>query len=104
MSVSASERTELRTAVHDLLSGACTEQDVRRVMATDEGFDRDLWRRMAEQGVIGMLIDSDYGGIGLSPVELEAVTEETGAALLASPFIASGVLAASLIKTAGCAE
>ena len=101
MTISAAERTQLKAAVHDLLEDACTERDVRRVMQTDEGFDRDLWRRMAEQGVVGMLVDDAYGGTGLGPLELEAVTEETGAALLPSPFISSGVLAASLIQAAG---
>jgi alkylation response protein AidB-like acyl-CoA dehydrogenase len=101
MSVSVAEQSALTTAVHDLLQRACTEQDVRRVMASDEGFDPDLWRRMAEQGVVGMLIDTEFGGAGLGPIELEMVTEVTGAALLPSPFISSGVLAASLIQRAG---
>jgi alkylation response protein AidB-like acyl-CoA dehydrogenase len=104
VAISADERIELCTAVGGLLLEACTEHDVRRVMATDAGFDRDLWRKMAEQGVIGMLIDDKYGGIGLGPVELEAVTEQTGAALLPSPFISSGVLAASVIQAGGSGE
>ena len=86
--------------MRDLLRDGCTEQDVRQVMTSDAGFDPALWLRMADLGVTGMLIDPRYGGAGLSPVELEAVTEETGAALLPSPFISSGVLAASLIQAA----
>jgi len=101
MAISAAERTALREAVRDLLQDACTEQDVRKVMTSDEGFDRGLWRQLAELGVVGMLIDSSYGGSGLGAMELEAVTEETGAALLPSPFISSGVLAASLIQAVG---
>jgi alkylation response protein AidB-like acyl-CoA dehydrogenase len=101
MATSAAERTALREAVRDLLRDACTEQDVRKVMNSDEGFDRGLWRRLAELGVVGMLVDPGYGGAGLGPLELEAVTEETGAVLLPSPFISSGVLAASLIQAAG---
>jgi alkylation response protein AidB-like acyl-CoA dehydrogenase len=101
MTISTAERTALRAAVHQLLGDACTEQDVRAVMDTDPGFDRGLWRQLADLGVTGMLIDQEYGGAGLGPVELEAVTEETGAALLPSPFISSGVLAASLIQAAG---
>jgi alkylation response protein AidB-like acyl-CoA dehydrogenase len=104
MAIGAVERMALRTAVRELLHDACTEQDVRQTMTTDAGFDRKLWQQMAELGVIGMLIDTRYGGAGLSPVELEAVTEETGAALLPSPFISSGVLAASLISAAGSAD
>jgi alkylation response protein AidB-like acyl-CoA dehydrogenase len=101
MTLGAAELMALRTAVRELLRDACTEQDVRQAMTTDTGFDRKLWQQMAELGVIGMLIDTRFGGSGLSPVELEAVTEETGAALLPSPFISSGVLAAALIQAAG---
>lgn len=104
MTISAAERTALREAVRDLLRDACTEQDVRKVMNSGDGFDRGLWRQLAELGVVGMLIDPGYGGSGLGSLELEAVTEETGAALLPSPFISSGVLAASLIQAAGSPE
>jgi alkylation response protein AidB-like acyl-CoA dehydrogenase len=104
MAVSGAERLALRSAVRDLLGEACTESDVRQVMVSDDGFDRALWRRMAELGVVGMLIDPRYGGAGLGPAELEAVTEETGAALLPSPFISSGVLATGLIQAAAGPE
>jgi alkylation response protein AidB-like acyl-CoA dehydrogenase len=95
------ERAALRAAVQDLLRDQCTEQDVRKVMADDAGFDPGLWRQLAELGITGMLIDPRYGGAGLGPVELEAVAEETGAALLPAPFLASGVLTAALIAAAG---
>jgi alkylation response protein AidB-like acyl-CoA dehydrogenase len=104
MAISAAERLALRTAVRELLGDSCTEQDVRQVMSTDAGFDRELWQQMAGLGVTGMLIDSRYGGAGLGPAELEEVTEETGAALLPSPFISSGVLAASLIQGSAAPE
>ncbi len=104
MTISAAERTALRTAVRELLGDRCSEQDVRRVMTTGDGFDRELWRQLAELGVTGMLIDPDYGGAGLGPLDLEAVAEETGAALLPSPFLSSGVLATRLIQAAGTAD
>lgn len=101
MTIDVAEREALREAVRDLLRSRCTEEDVRRVLAEDDGFDRDLWRRLADQGVTGILIDGEYGGVGLGPAELEAVAEETGAVLLPSPFISSAVLAATLIAAAG---
>jgi alkylation response protein AidB-like acyl-CoA dehydrogenase len=104
MTISMAERAELRTAVSDLLGDKCTEDDVRRVMSTDDGFDRDLWSRLAEQGVLGMLIAEEHGGLGFGPLELEAVAEETGAALLPAPFISSAVLTVALIRAAGSAD
>ncbi len=50
MAIGAADRLALRTAVRDLLRDACTEQDVRRVMTTDAGFDLRLWEQMAGLG------------------------------------------------------
>lgn len=104
MTISVAERAELRTAVSELLGDKCTEADVRRVMGSDDGFDRELWRHLAEQGVLGMLVDGDHGGLGFGALELEAVAEETGAALLPAPFLSSAVLTVALISAAGSDE
>ncbi|BDY30450.1 hypothetical protein hbim_04393 [Mycolicibacterium mageritense] len=101
MTISLAERAELQAAVRDLLTDECTEQDVRRVMAGDDGFDRELWAKLAAQGVTGLLVESEFGGVGLGAPELEAVAEETGAALLPAPFLASAVLAVAAIQAAG---
>ncbi|ORV26210.1 acyl-CoA dehydrogenase [Mycolicibacterium conceptionense] len=101
MTISVAERAELAAAVSDLLHDECTEQDVRRVMSTEDGFDRGLWRRLAAQGVTGLLVGTEYGGVGLGALELEAVAEAAGAALLPAPFLASAVLASALIESAG---
>lgn len=103
MTISVAERAELRAAVGGLLADRCAEDDVRRAMASETGFDRDLWRRLADQGVLGMLVDGVYGGLGFGAREVEAVAEETGAALLPAPFISSAVLTVALINAAGSA-
>lgn len=101
MTMSVAERAELATAVRDLLSAHCTEADVRRIVLTDDGFDPTLWRRLAAQGVTGLIVDADYGGVGLGAQEVEAVAEATGAALLPAPFLSSAVFATALIQAAG---
>jgi alkylation response protein AidB-like acyl-CoA dehydrogenase len=100
MAISAVERAALRDAVRDLMEQECAEGDVRRVMTSGDDYDPRLWARLAELGAAGTLIDPAYGGMGFGAAELEAVTEETGAALLPSPLISSGVLAASLLGAA----
>ncbi|MBU8815500.1 acyl-CoA/acyl-ACP dehydrogenase [Mycolicibacterium goodii] len=104
MTISAAERAELAAAVRHLLHDECTEQHVRETISGDEGYDPELWRKLAAQGVTGLLIDPAYGGVGLGALELEAVAEETGAALLPAPFIGSAVLATALIDEAGTDE
>lgn len=96
-SLSAEERTALRDAVHRLLADRCTEADVRRTMDTPEGYDPNLWARLSQMGIPGLLIAETHGGSGAGPLELEAIMEEVGAALLCSPLLASSVIAATLL-------
>jgi alkylation response protein AidB-like acyl-CoA dehydrogenase len=103
-SLSAEERTALTDAVTRLLADHSSEDDVRRTMETETGYDSDLWRRLAEMGVVGLTIDEEFGGSGAGPMELEAVMEAAGAALLCSPLLASGVIAAEFLRALGDEE
>jgi alkylation response protein AidB-like acyl-CoA dehydrogenase len=96
--LAAEDRTALVDALSRLLGDRCAEADVRRTMETAEGYDPALWAQLAEMGVVGLIVDEAYGGAGAGPVELELVMEAAGAALLCSPLLSSGVLAAGLIQ------
>ncbi len=98
--LAADERQALRDAVQRLLADHSTETDVRRTMETASGYDEALWKQLGEMGVIGLAIDEEFGGAGAGPVELEAVMEEAGAALLCAPLLAS-VTAAELLGALG---
>jgi len=96
------EHDELRQTVRRLLDNDSTEQKVRSVMATDEGFDRALWVKMAEQmGLQGLIIPEEHGGAGMGMVELAIVLEEMGAALLCAPYLSTAVLATSALLHSG---
>ena len=97
-SLSAEERIAFQDSVQRLLADHCAEVDVRRTMDLPQGYDPELWRRLAELGVVGLLVDQAYGGVGAGPEELERVMEEAGAALLCAPLLSSAVLAAGLIQ------
>ncbi|MGL4541854.1 MAG: acyl-CoA dehydrogenase family protein, partial [Polymorphobacter sp.] len=98
---SVEERNAIQASVRSLMADRNTQADVRRVMASDAGFDPALWQQLVELGLTGLVIAPEFGGAGLGPVELELVMEETGATLLASPLLSSSVLAAGLLAAAG---
>ncbi len=102
--ITAEDRTALTDSLRRLLADKSAEADVRRVMETPDGYDPPLWRQLAEMGVVGLIVEEDYGGVGAGPVELELVMEEAGAALLGAPLLSSGVLAAGLIQALGDPE
>ena len=99
--IAAEDLTALTDSLHRLLQDRSAESDVRRTMETPSGYDPELWRQLAEMGVVGLVIDEAYGGVGAGPVELERVMEEAGAALLCAPLVSSAVLAAGLIQALG---
>ena len=64
------------------------------------GFSRDLWRRFAEMGFTGMLVEEAHGGLGLGQVEAGIVLEEIGRNLTPSPFLSTSVGAVTALKGA----
>ncbi|MGW0585212.1 acyl-CoA dehydrogenase family protein, partial [Streptomyces sp. NPDC002920] len=92
------EQEELRRTVRAFLADTSPESEMRRLMDTPDGFDRALWRRMGtELGLQGLAVPEEYGGAGCGPVEVGAVMEEMGRALLCAPFLSSAVLATTAL-------
>lgn len=90
----------LKNNARKFFAAECPVAEVRRIMETEPAHDGKLWRHMAEQGFLGVVIPEEAGGMGLGMVELAALAEEMGRALLPGGFIAS-LLASAAISGAG---
>lgn len=96
------EQEELRATARSFLADHAGLDAVRAAMASETGFDPALWKRIgAELGWPALPIPKDQEGLGLGDVELVALLETTGEALLASPFFATAALAVPAILEAG---
>ncbi len=96
------EQDELRKMVKRFLEDKSPETEVRRLMATEEGYDPDVWKQMAgELALQGLGIPEEFGGQGFGPVELYVVFEEMGAALLCAPYFSTVALAANALLNSG---
>src|ERR1017187_6425356 len=99
------EQEELRKMVRRFLEEKSPESEVRRLMATPEGYDPAVWAQMAnELALQGLGIPEEFGGQGFGPVELYVVFEEMGAALLCSPYFSTVALAANALLFVGSDE
>ena len=94
------EQELLRDQVRRFLDTNCPLSKVREIMKEPEGFSRQLWQQMGELGWLGLVIPPDYGGVGLSWVDLTVILEETGRSLYPSPFISHSIAASTLAETA----
>ena len=100
----SAEQEEFRGTLRRALEARSPTKEVRRLMATDEGFDREGWKRLNQElGLTGLLIPEAYGGQGFGFGELGIVLEEMGRSLLCAPFL-STTLASIAILNAGTEE
>jgi alkylation response protein AidB-like acyl-CoA dehydrogenase len=73
-----------------LLGDKSTPEALRALdHANDLRFDRELWRAMADAGLLGIALPVEHGGAGLGLVELCLVLEEVGRRTAPVPALAS---------------
>ncbi|MGI9477120.1 MAG: acyl-CoA dehydrogenase family protein [Hyphomicrobiaceae bacterium] len=96
------EQAEFRTMLRRFLEDKSPTTEVRRLMATDAGHDRQVWHQLSQDlGLTAIHIPEAYGGQGFGVSELAIAVEEMGRALLCAPYFASTVMAATAIMKAG---
>ena len=96
------EQVMLRNVARELLAEKCTTRQVRQLMDAPVGsrWDRALWQQLAEVGLLGVIIDDQYGGQGLGMVDQAIVLEEVGRAVMPGPYLAT-LLATAAINAGG---
>jgi alkylation response protein AidB-like acyl-CoA dehydrogenase len=97
------EQSMLRDSARGLISDKAPVSHLRQLRDSKDatGFSRDLWKAFADMGFSGLLVPEAFGGSGLGCVEAGVVMEEIGRTLMPSPFLATGVLAASALSRGG---
>ena len=96
------EQEQFRSTVRRFLEDKSPTTEVRRLMATAEGYDPEVWRLLSgDLALPAIHIPERYGGAGFGMVELGIVMEEFGRALLCAPFFSTAVLAANAVLNAG---
>ena len=96
------EQEELRSIARAFLTEHSDSEAVRKAMLSDLGYDPGLWKQLAgELGWTAVHIPEAYGGLGLGYVELVALLEVMGGALVCAPYFSSVCLAANAILCAG---
>ena len=92
------EHEELRRVARSFMEDKSPPGEVRRLMETSEGYDREVWRQLSQDlSLTSVHIPEEYGGQGFGFVELCIVLEEMGRALLCAPYFGSVALATNAI-------
>src|SRR6202162_3333057 len=102
MDIGFSEEQEmLRETARLFLDDECPTQFVRRLMATEKAITAEFWKKLAEQGWLGILYPEEDGGSGLGLVDLVVLMEEIGRAVMPGPYPATVLLGGAAIAAAG---
>lgn len=96
------EQQEFRTILRRFLDDKSPTTEVRRLMATEAGWERAAWTRLNQElGLTAVPIPEEYGGQGFGFIEHGIVLEEMGRALLCAPYFATTAMAVPAILNAG---
>jgi alkylation response protein AidB-like acyl-CoA dehydrogenase len=96
------EQEQLRAVVRKFLGQKSPESEVRRLMETPAGYDRAVWKQLAQDlDLLGIMIPESYGGSGFGYLELSVILEEMGRALLCAPYFSTVGLGAGALLASG---
>ena len=95
------EQNMLREQASAFLRDNCPMSTVRKIVDGDESFDQGLWQKIVEMGWTATTIPEEYGGLGLSYLELCVIAEELGRVVAPVPFSSSVYLATEALLRYG---
>ncbi|NLH67984.1 MAG: acyl-CoA dehydrogenase, partial [Candidatus Microthrix parvicella] len=91
------EQLELAAAVRDLLSREVPAERVREAWESEDGRLRDVWAKLADMGVLGLMVPEAHGGLGFSEEEMVLALTECGRVGLPDPVLSSAMVVAPLL-------
>lgn len=98
------EQQAIAALAKQILTDGATPERLRQLERSGgHRFDRDLWRRLAEAGLVGIAVPEAHGGGGLGFVELMLVLEQIGRTTAPVPYLETAVLGALAVAEFGSA-
>jgi alkylation response protein AidB-like acyl-CoA dehydrogenase len=93
--------SEEQAMLQDVAVSFCREKvsigEVRRQIASDSGFDRELWKEISELGWLAVAVPEQLGGSNLSLAEVVAIVEPMGRNLAGTPFVSTQLFIQGLL-------
>ena len=97
----AQEQLMLQDSIAGYLESGCPLERVREVAEAGAARADDVWQQLTELGAHAVLIDEEYGGVGLGLLEAALIAEALGGVVAPVPFVASSVMAPLALAAAG---
>ena len=91
----------LRDTVREMLQRECAPDVVRAAWEGDCGGVDEVWKTLADTGVIGMMASEEAGGMAMTELDLLLPLEESGYAALPGPLVDTVAVGIPLLEAAG---
>src|SRR6266699_1420994 len=95
------EQELLRSTARKFFDNECPSTTVRALMEDTSGMTPELWKKLAEQGWLGLIAPEEHGGMALGIVDLVVLLEEMGRAVVPGPFFSTVLLGGLALLEAG---
>jgi len=98
------EQDAVRDLATQVMEGHATPERVKEVERSEERVDRDLWRALADAGLLAIAVPEEHGGSGLGLAELCLLLEQQGRRVAPVPLWPTLVLGAPAVAEFGSPE
>lgn len=92
------EQGMLRDSLAKMIRDQYDFEARRKVVASAEGWRKDMWMQFAELGLMMAPFSEEDGGLGGGPIDAMVVMEEFGKGLVVEPYVPSVVCGGGFLK------
>ena len=97
-------QTLLKSSIREFVAQHLSIDRVRTIMSSDTGTDRALHQQLGDQGIAGLLVPEQHGGVDLALLDATIVAQELGRAAAPISFQSAYVMAPLLLRSNGTDE
>src|SRR5580692_1474500 len=92
------EQRQLHDAVERYLGDQYGFDRYQSIKGSAAGWDPEIWRGLADLGVLAITVPTAQGGLGFGPLETLAMMGDCGRSLLLEPLLSSAVIATAVLS------
>ena len=97
----SSEQKLIKDGVEKFVRNEYDFETRNKIIATEDGFDRALWKQFAELGWLGISFSEENGGFGGGAIDTNIIMEAFGSGMVVEPYLATVVLGGNALALGG---
>jgi acyl-CoA dehydrogenase len=95
------EQQQISDEARRLLSQTYSSETLKRLLEQDGAYDEAFWASCRDMGWTGVTIPEEYGGLGLSAVELCLILQECGRVVCGAPYLTTSFAVGEALRLWG---